>query len=172
MALIIEDGSIVANANSYVSISEIRDYATARGVDLPVDDSAVEVMAIKAMDYIESFRDQYKGQEVEPGVQPLSWPRKYAIINGVEFPSNSIPNQLKLAQSRAVIDINDGVDLQPSGSSGGQFLTKQKIGPIEREFSEAAYLEYGNSPITTALDALLGPLIGRGIGINAPVKRV
>ena len=51
MALVIEDGSEVSTANSYVTVAEIRTYATTRGVTtIPAVDAEVEVLAIKSME--------------------------------------------------------------------------------------------------------------------------
>src|SRR5690606_40416418 len=54
--LIVEDGTIVAGANSFVTEAEIVAYALARGTNLPhtTDEEldAVAVLGIKAMDYL------------------------------------------------------------------------------------------------------------------------
>jgi len=72
--LTVEDGSIVTGANSYVSLAAARSYAAARGATVPAADADLEVMIIKAMDYLESHRDQFLGDSVERD-QPLSFPR-------------------------------------------------------------------------------------------------
>jgi len=54
MALIIEDGTLVANADSYVTLAVARAFAEKRGL-VPVATDALEADLIKAMDFIESF---------------------------------------------------------------------------------------------------------------------
>lgn len=66
--LVIEDGSIVTGANSYISVEEARTYASCRGVSLSEDDSVVEVQLIKANDYLQSLRCSYKGCKTNYGV--------------------------------------------------------------------------------------------------------
>ena len=53
MALIVEDGTGIANANSYVSEQELADYLSARGLSVPEDANPVALI-IRAMDYVES----------------------------------------------------------------------------------------------------------------------
>ena len=52
MALIIEDGSIVEDANSFTTDAEFVAYADARGYTLPDTESVRDQLQIKAMDYL------------------------------------------------------------------------------------------------------------------------
>ena len=54
MALIIEDGSGVANANSYVTTTEWDTWATARGIAHSHSTGKIEELILTAMDYIEA----------------------------------------------------------------------------------------------------------------------
>lgn len=153
MTLIIEDGSIVDNANSYVTLAESRAYALERGITLPTDDAELEALLILGMDYLESKRAQYQGYKVS-GNQSLQWPRYYVQIDGFDFASDEIPQELKDAEMQLAIDENAGITLQPSTSEN--FVKKEKIDVIEIEYSEK--LRTSVSPDLTAVDALLEPL--------------
>lgn len=167
MALIIEDGSIVPNANSYATRAEIIAYAGLRGV-LLADDDATDVMAIKAMDYLEMFRDRYLGREVEPNVQPLAWPRDAVIIGYATFPNNEIPKRLKNAQCALVVEVSTGTNLIPTtGTAGEAFTTMEKIGPLQFEYSEAVELAAGLLPTMPLVNALLAPLLN---GMSGPTR--
>lgn len=96
MALIIEDGSIVANADSYVTVAEIRAYADKRGFDVPVADATVEQLAILAIDYMQSKK--YIGNLVEAG-QALAFPRRDII----DLADDVIPQAIKNAQIELAI---------------------------------------------------------------------
>ena len=74
ITITIEDGSNVANANSFVTLVEARSYAEARGVALPVADDSLAVMLIKACDYLEAQANRYQGEIANEG-QSLQWPR-------------------------------------------------------------------------------------------------
>lgn len=158
IVLIIEDGSIVANANSYGDLEPAKVYATNRGVNLGTDDEKIKAWLINAMDYLEGLK--YKGELVEPGVQALSWPRKKVIIDGHAFVDNAIPSRLINAQYQLVIEQKNGISIMPTTS--GAFITREKVGPIETEYSAAIASSSGLSPSMPLVDALLAGLLGAG----------
>lgn len=179
--LVVEDGTGLPNASSYVSAADIRAYATARGVTLAASDgpgdAIVDQMAIKAMDYIEANRSYFYGWKLLPLVQRLSFPREGvpaeqdgreysdAIVNGYENLAYAgvsyrepapLPPELIEAQCRLVLAVKAGVDLLPTTVSG-RFVKRQKLGPLEREFSEAVGIF--TLPQMPDVDALLSPLL-------------
>jgi hypothetical protein len=158
MALIIEDGSLVANANSYVTVEEARTYAAARGVTLSAVDAEVEQLLIPAMDYLEAQRDRYQGTKVS-ATQSLQWPRYPVYIDGFLFASDEIPNDLKNAECQLAIEKQNGVDLLPT--SEGRAIIKEVVGPLETEYSESVG---SDSPTMRAVDNLLQPLYNSGGG--------
>lgn len=166
MTLTIEDGTGVVGANSYRALTDLRSWAALRGVDLDdptVTDENLEVMAIKAMDYLERFRDRLKGSPVVAG-QPLSFPRVCMYYEGVELASTVIPQRWLDAQCQLVVYISQGIELEPIQKGGGtQFLLRQKLGPIEREYSEAAFLAtLGSTPIFYTVSDLIAPFLRSG----------
>lgn len=166
MALVIEDGTGKADATSYVTVAEARAYATARGVTLPADDSAVEAQLTQAMDYLEAQRGRYQGYKTwpvgttaHPDAQGLQWPREGVIIDcHYQLPNNVIPGELKKAQMQAVLEIQAGLSLMPSGD--GRVVKREKVDVIETEYMTGNDLGAGGSmgPTFPALDALLEPL--------------
>jgi len=131
MALIIEDGSIVAGANSYATVAEIQNYADLRNMSLPCSTGEIEVIAILAMDYLEA--QCYQGELVEPNVQPLQWPRQYVYINGEEFPNNAIPSQLKNAQIELAI-AQQSISILSDGTNPADNVKREKTDMIETEY--------------------------------------
>ena len=101
MALTIEDGSIVAGANSYATVAELRAYAAERGATVPVADADCEVLLIKAMDYLEG--QWFVGDTVSP-TQALSWPRQNVYIEQWPLAIDEIPRQLVQAQCALAIE--------------------------------------------------------------------
>jgi len=154
MAVIVEDGSIVANANSYIDEAYARAYASARGVTLPVDDAELDILLIKAMDYLEGKRAEYQGDKTDPLNQELQWPRTDVKIDCVEIDADFMPKELKQAQAQLSIELFNGIDIQPTQSGG--FVKKEVVGPIETEYSEKIGVSI--TPTITAVDALLAPL--------------
>jgi len=140
MALIIEDGAGTdQNANSYHTALELRDYAELRGLEniAQLDNKKLEVLLIKAMDFLEAQRSKYKGVKTS-SEQPLEWPRKevYDVeLPGALTPNDHIPRLLRYAQLALAIEAVEH-DLQPNANLTGQgAVLKQKIGPIEISYS-------------------------------------
>lgn len=159
MTLIVEDGSKVADANSYVSVADARSYATLRGVTLPVADAEVEVLLIKAADYIEAQRGRYQGDRTHSD-QSLQFPRTGVYVDGLLVGSTSIPRELRYAQMALAVEAQTS-DLMPTR------LPTDK-GPVTQESVEGAVsVSYANSgrlnsiPAFAKADALLAPLMKR-----------
>jgi hypothetical protein len=155
MSLIIEDGSIVADANSYVTIDEARSYATARGLTLPASDADLTAQLISSIDYLEAQRARYQGTKVS-ALQVLQFPRYNVVIDGIEQDPTLIPSILKQAQIRLAIEANSGVTLMPTRSGG--FIVEDTVGPITTKYSDKVAVSI--EPEITAVDALLQPLYG------------
>lgn len=102
--LTIEDGSIVANADSYNEIATVVTYATRYGFDFSGEALAQEQAILRAMIYIESFEDYLHGVRVSAD-QELSWPRAYVPnkLNSAYIASDDIPNGVQNALSEAAI---------------------------------------------------------------------
>ena len=133
MALVIEDGSKLSNANSYVSVETARDYAASRGITLSSSYATVEQQALLAMDYLEDMWDRFKGEK-STELQSLQWPRAWVEVFGYPIDSDEIPQQLIDAQCELIMAIHAGIDLQPDSS--GREVTKEKIDVIEVEYSK------------------------------------
>lgn len=128
--LIIEDGSIVANANSYVTVQELTDFAADRGVDTFTGDESE--LLIQAMDYLEN--QDYKGLKKTQD-QPLQWPRVNVVIDSFYFPSDEIPVELKYAQMQIAMSTDAGND---PNQVIERKVTKNKVDVIEQEYADNA----------------------------------
>lgn len=162
MALIIEDGTGTnPSANSYTTVEELRTYATARGVDLnDLSNPDLEVLLIKAMDYLESLAKKFKGYKVSAS-QPLQWPR-YDVwdveIPGTMLPSDEVPRLVEYAQMALAIEAKDN-DLQPNRSMTGQgAVIKEKVGEIELTYAQEAPKQNFTSAFSKP-HGLLSPLM-------------
>lgn len=158
--LIVENGSFVDGANSYVTGASIVQYAALRGVIIPNGSDpevlAVDILGIKAMDFLGS-RPCWIGEPVEPSTQALPWPRKCIVTGdtaaGYEY---TIPGNLQNAQRQLALDVFNGVDITPSAIKEAQ-VSLEKVGPITTEFFELNTLDIGVPQLTVAT-ALLAPL--------------
>ena len=166
MAIIVEDGTEVTGANSYVSEAEFAAYCSLRNVE-PTNDAAL--MLIKAMDYLSTLEDSWQGSRVS-STQPLAWPRQGVSLYGFPVASDAIPQSLKDGQCQLAIEA-DTQDLMPNveaNASGA--VIREKVDVIEVAYSEGQ----GNTqPVFTAANRILKPLMrNTGGALNFPVTRV
>ena len=174
MTLTVEDGSVVAGANSYVSVADMEAWAEARNIDLlavyaatrkitePTGDdatAAIEGLLINAMDYLESLRGEYQGMKTAKD-NPLQWPRSSVIIDGWSLDDDEIPDCLVQAQMRLAYDCAALGDLTPVGD-GRVIIHDEVVGAVVTK-----YADHGNSnpqPQLTAARALIAPLLKSGL---------
>lgn len=148
MALIVEDGSEVTGANSYVSVDNFIAWADARGVTYPALPE-LQQKILRAMDYIESL--SFVGQK-NTDTQALQWPRAYVTIDGYSVESDEIPPELKLAVYEATkIEIDGDSKLTASERE----TTKEKIGDIEVTYASSAGMKRQTPALTNALRKLI-----------------
>lgn len=126
MAIIVEDGSIVDGANSYVTEAELVAYASARGITLVGN---TEQLLIIAMDYIESL--DYKGIKRKEE-QPLQWPRFDVVVDGYYLDIDEIPKLLKEGLMETAIATDAGND---PAQDVPRETRKEKVGPLEVEYA-------------------------------------
>ena len=156
MAIVVEDGTGVVDANSYISVDEVKAFAALRGIALPAADGDIEILLIKAMDFIESYRDEFKGVKTVSD-QSLQWPRIGVQVDGYDISEAVIPKVLKDAQCQLATDANTQ-DLMPTGT--GREVIGEKVDVIE-----VTYATTGNttvSPDFVKAKALLSPLLSTG----------
>lgn len=162
MALVIENGSIVANANSFVTVAEIREFAEARGIVLPVDDGDVEPFAVEAWDFLITVEPRMTGTRVSAEQEGV-YPRNCVKINCFDVANTVIPVTLKKAQMQLAVDRSRGVPLV-TDDSAERDIKREKIGPLETE-----WFGPGNATTGGSLEIAWGylrPLLRVGFGVR------
>ena len=166
MALIIEDGSVIAGAESFATVAELDTYATKRGVTNDGTETAKEQALRKASDYLFMLEEGLQGWRVD-STQELIYPRTDVVINGFSHDSGDIPNTLKNAQiEMALYELNTG-SLQPDGA--GKDAKVEEVGSLKVEYFETA----GGAviPLPTKALSYLRPLTNQTSGLSATVIR-
>jgi hypothetical protein len=148
MAIVVEDGTGVAGAVSYLTTAELASMAAARGTVLPATLAGREQILVKAADYLEL--NTYIGTQ-ETTTQGLSWPRLDAGYDGV------IPTNLKRAQYLLAIEAMNG-ELSQAVRPKDKIRTKVDV--IYVEYAKDADLAFGLRYY--AVDSLLKPLLATG----------
>lgn len=153
IVIVVEDGTGLDNANSYVSVADARTYATNRGVSLPVSDDDVAVMLIKATDYTEMFAPRYGGARLTT-TQALAWPRTGAYVNGELIADDAIPRQLTKVSCELVLCLASGINIMPNPTLT-DFVIEETVGPITTKYAAPVG---GVTQTLTQVNALMGQL--------------
>ena len=132
MPLVVEDGSIVAGANSYVSTTELSDYLTDRELTTTVTPG----MLIRGADYVNSYRKLFKGFKLTAIDSNMQWPREYVEIDYDLLPNNLIPDCIKDAQIQVAIEI--ALDRDPHTTQAQRTIRKEKLDVLEVEYDPVA----------------------------------
>jgi hypothetical protein len=163
VALIVEDGSAKADAESFISVTDADTYFTKRGNTTwaALTEAVKEANLRKATDYMEQvYRLSWAGYR-HSEAQALSWPRDevprvdFTYLNHLSYYDNDIvPNEVKnacaeLAFRASVADLSPDI---------GQRVLREKVDVIEIQ-----YAEYGPQYATyRAIDNMLAPFLAAG----------
>lgn len=132
MALTIEDGSVVASADSFASASELATYAANYGLSIPATESAQEVLLRRAAVAMNALG--WKGERVSAS-QALAWPRMYVIAHGYSVDSGAIPDAIKHGQMALAAEIYADDQDPPEEKTGA--VIREKVDVIETEYAQA-----------------------------------
>ena len=157
MALIVEDGSVVAGAESYASVSYADTYWSNRSTSPYAATWAAATTAQKesalrmATQYIDTtyYWDGYSAYSD----QELAWPRNDLYDDqGYAVYIDTIPEALKKATAEGAARALSGELLPDSVGTGGEIIRK-KLGPMEIE-----YAPIDNSAVGVSYKAILNLL--------------
>ena len=157
MALVVETGVGLADADSFISLFDARAFAAKYGITLPVDDAAAEVALRQGCQYVELQQKCFSGSRLT-STQALSWPRTGATnAYGAEYADGDMPVQLGYSQVYAAAEYAAGKDVRAS-DDGLSVASKEVTGAVA-----VSYFNNGKTgkaiTITKSLDAL-APLMG------------
>lgn len=152
MALTVENGTGLVDADSYASLATARAIAEKYGVSLPIDDAACEVAIRQGTEYADMQEDCFGGTRLNLE-QSLSWPRAGAkTTTGYVIPFDSVPMQMIKASVFAAAEYGTGVDVR-ANDDGKAIASEQVTGAVA-----VSYFDNGKSGgtvvITKAIDAM------------------
>ena len=153
MALIIEDGSIVPNANSYITVAEYNAWADTRfGAGrsrAPADDTEAEMLILRAMDYFDG--QNFIGEKTDCD-QPLQWPRAWVMIDDCDVGANEIPKEVK----NSLYELSYAEEQGNSElSSIDRKVKREKVSSIEVEYADNSSSAVINRAVPNAMRKLL-----------------
>ena len=157
--LIIEDGSIVTDANSFATDEEFKTYANLRCMDVPATQPERESLLILAIDYLFSKEPEMQGCRVS-SLQELPYPRSGVYANCFSVANDSIPKSLKKAQMELALQ-----------ASTNELLVNESVSNLASESIGDLSVSYFNggawaSIRTDRADAYLDPYLENGGGVR------
>ena len=113
MPLVIEDGTQVPNADSYITLADARTYAANYGLVLNTDDTVAEVQLRQAYSWITTYYERrltgYRVGTVQTGALPRN--SMYNVNTQDYIANNAIPVDFQQAQVQIAAGVESGVDL-------------------------------------------------------------
>jgi hypothetical protein len=180
MTIIVEDGTIVASANSWVTALEADDYFTVEHPNATdwegFDDDTKEAslrFAVKLLDTMDWY-----GYRADPSNQELSWPRNLVYDEDRQryFQPNEIPAFLKDSQRELAVALAREDRTLVGESAAGAGLKRAKVDVLELEWFEnsAKIVERAKPLIPSIVCRFIEPYTesGCGRGINVKLFRV
>jgi hypothetical protein len=169
MALIVEDGTGKADAQSFVSVSEADTYHEGlgnTGWDSPNGESASTEDKEKALRRASRFLSdsfKWKGYPVNGRDQNLAWPRFYVSDDedyGID--SDEIPIEVKRATYEiALLELVTPGTMTPTVTES-QRVKREKVGPLEVEYLATRTDAWADRPVVTKVIDMISPLLRAG----------
>ncbi len=164
MPLIVEDGTGLPNADSYISVADADTHFADRGITLWATMQEVEKeQAIRrATDYMEGWYSQdWSGSRLTQA-QALSWPRQGVKVDGWYLPTDQVPSLVVKACAEVAFRAAGG-DLNPDLAAQ---VKSETVGPISVTYADGAR----QKPKYAAIDAMLSSLLSGGGGMIKLVR--
>lgn len=174
MAIVVEDGTGLATANSYASVTTADAYHSARGNTAWTEtstspDQGKAAALIRATAYIDAaYRGRFQGYRNNGRTQALEWPRM-GVIDTQYFSvsSTAIPIEVVNATCEAAI--------REIASAGSLTADLERGGEVRSLSAGSVSIEYGAgasaSTVYPIIEGLLAGLIGGSSKIFAPAVR-
>lgn len=159
MALIIETGAGLPDADSYASVAEADRQLAALGVIdwAPLDEAAKEVALRNATRFMRTnYRLRWAGQRVYQ-MQALDWPRYDVCVDRWPVRSDIVPPEVVSACIDLAARAGRGEQLMPDLDTGSNVVKRDKTGPLETEYFQNTTEARERF---VAVDAALAPFFG------------
>ena len=168
MTLIVENGSKVTGANTYISLADARTRATALGVTISSTDADAESQLIRATLYVDrKYRARYQGYKVDE-TQALQFPRVYVVVDDYMIDSDEIPQELIDAQVYAAAELEAGNSFY-TNNDGRSVASEQVTGAVSVSYFNTG--KRGSQIAFTAVEDTIRPLLASGTGKTSYLVR-
>lgn len=171
MALIVEDGTGLPDAESYASVAAADAYLVARGNVAwgALSQGAREAALRKATDYLgDAYGQRWLGWRLTT-TQALDWPRGMPTTINYQFgyppvygppiqqvDLTGVPPQVVRACIELAARASLGVELMPDATAA---VRRERVDVIEVEYAESGAPSTGAAGYYRSIDAMLAPLL-------------
>lgn len=169
MAIVVEDGTGLTNADAFISEAYFNAYCDKRGKDYSAYSTTQKEQAIvRATDYLsESYRWQgfkLKERGHADGEQSLAWPRSYVIDrNGYSVASDEVPTEVQKATAEvAFYELANVGAMQPAYVAHDR-VKAEKFGPVSFEYDLSNGGADGARPVLLAVRDLIGEFLDKRV---------
>jgi len=176
MALIVEDGSIVTGAESYIGVTDADTYHSNRGnaTWAALTTEVKEQLLRKSTDYmVARYRTLWRGYR-KTATQSLDFPRSFCYLEPFVYGAvgaypflladNIVPNEVKNACAELALKANDSALM----ADIGQAVIREKVDVIEVEYDKFSPAQTRYSQI----DAMLSVFLSSSNSFEAKALRV
>lgn len=166
MSLVVEDGTGLASAESYIGVADASTYALARGLSFPITDAALAEQALRrATTWLDGhFRGQYLGWKKLGRRQALEWPRNGAYVQDDPYGTISnaeVPVEVRNATVEAAVrEYASPGSLSPDVIPGQIKKSVSISGAIAVTYAVGAEGAQGQRPVMTVVGGILAPVLG------------
>lgn len=170
MAIVVEDGTGLTNADAFISVAFFKEYHDARGNDYSdYANAALEQAIVRATDFI-SESHHWAGYKVKErghrdGEQALAWPRSYVVDrNGYSVANDEVPTEVQKATAEvAFYEAGTPGGMQPTYVAHDR-VASEKVGPLSIEYDLSRRDAEGARPVLLIVRDLIGQFLARGAG--------
>lgn len=171
MTIVVEDGTGLDDAESYIAVIDADEYHLARGNDDwdEGDESEKEAVLRIATAYIDGYyRDKWPGLRTNGRSQALEWPRMNAYDTETNLiSSDEIPIEVINATAEAALrELKSRGSLLPEGVPADRIIEKT-IGPLRFKYDDRG----SSVPRFSTIDNILSSLIGRTQSMTKTLMR-
>ena len=165
MALTVEDGTGLADADAYISLADAEAYyLDFNGTAWTGDDADKEAAIRRGARYLDGLR--WKGVRTQKRAQALAWPRYGATdCDGTLIPSGEVPIEVEQANALlAFYELANPGSLDPTVTIA-TLAKREKVDVIEVEYRGSAPTVQNSRPVVTAaMDLIRCLTLGGGQG--------
>jgi len=164
MALVVENGTGLANAESYISVAGADARMSGFGNDTWATLTTTEkeeALRRATVAMVQSLRERWTGARVT-ATQALDWPRYGVTVDGYQVASTIVPADVAAACADLAFKAAAG-DLFPDLERG---IVREKVGPIETEYDRAT----PQSTRRPSIEMMLSPYLTGGSSMARLVR--